>query len=55
LEPLALIERGLHPEVGRTRQNTFCEREDPLHIEFFELAGVTVDPRQRELLAQFLG
>jgi hypothetical protein len=25
------------------------------HVEFFELAGVTVDPSERELLAQFLG
>jgi hypothetical protein len=43
------------PEVCRPRQNAFCEREDAFYVEFFELAGVTVDPRERELLAQLLG
>jgi hypothetical protein len=38
LEPLPLIERGLDPQVGRARQNPFCEREDAFHVEFFELA-----------------
>jgi hypothetical protein len=32
-----------------------CEGQDALHVEFFELAGVTLDPNERELLAQFLG
>jgi hypothetical protein len=45
----------LDPQVGRTRQNPFCERQDAFHVEFFELAGVTVDPRERQLLAQLLG
>ena len=26
-----------------------------MHVEFFELAGVTLDSGERELLAQFLG
>ena len=55
LEPLSLFEGRLHPEVGGARQNAFCERQDALYVEFIELAGVTVDPRERELLAQFLG
>ena len=45
----------MHPEVGGARQNAFCERQDAFHVEFFELAGVTVNSRERELLAQFLG
>ena len=55
LEPLALLERRLHPQVGGARRNSFCECEDALYVEFFELAGVTVDPGERELLPQFLG
>jgi len=55
LEPLALFERRLHPQVGRQRQNPFCERQDALHVEFVKLRGVTVDPEQRQLLAQLLG
>ena len=55
MEPLALFERRLHPEVGGTRPNTFCEREDTFYVEFIELAGVPVNPDERELLAQFLG
>ena len=39
----------------RLRQNAFCERKDAFHVEFFELTCVTVDPREPELLAQFLG
>jgi hypothetical protein len=38
LEPLALLERRLHPQVCGARQNTFCERQDAFHVEFFELA-----------------
>jgi hypothetical protein len=38
-----------------TRQDAFCERQDAFHVEFIELAGVTVYPGERELLAQFLG
>ena len=38
LEPLALFERRLHPQVGGARQNAFCERKDALHVEFIELA-----------------
>jgi hypothetical protein len=45
----------LHPEVAGARQNAFCERQDAFHVEFIELARVTVDPKERELLAQFLG
>jgi hypothetical protein len=55
LEPLLLFERSLDPEVGGARQNAFCERQDAFHVEFFELSGVTVDPRERELLVQLLG
>ena len=55
MEPLPLLERRLHPQVGGARQNAFCERQDALYVEFIELAGVTVDPGERELLAQFLG
>ena len=55
LEPLTLVEGRLHPEVGRAPQNPFCERQDAFHVEFFGLAGVTVDPRERPLLAQRLG
>ena len=55
LEPLALFERRLHPQVGGARQNAFCKRQDAFYVEFFEQAGVTVDPGERELLAQFLG
>jgi hypothetical protein len=28
LEPLALLKRRLHPQIGGARQNAFCERED---------------------------
>ena len=45
----------MDPQVRRARQNPFCERQDAFHVEFFELARVTVDPDERELLAQFLG
>ena len=38
LEPLALFERRLHPQVGGARQNAFCERQDALYVEFIELA-----------------
>jgi hypothetical protein len=38
LEPLPLCERRLHPQVGGARQNTFCERQDALYVEFIELA-----------------
>ena len=38
LEPLALFERCLHPQVRRARQNTFCKRQDALYVKFFELA-----------------
>ena len=55
LEPLPLFECRLHPEVGRARQNTFCKRQNALYVEFFELAGVTVDSSEREFFAQFLG
>ena len=55
MEPLPLIERRLHPQVGGARQNAFCERQDALYVEFIELAGVTVHAGERELLAQFLG
>ena len=55
MEPLPLFERRLHPQIDGARQNAFCEREDAFHVEFFELAGVTVDPDERELFAQFLG
>jgi hypothetical protein len=51
LEPLTLLERRLHPKVGGTRQNAFCERQDALYVEFIELAGVTVDSCEREPLA----
>ncbi|MDF2758811.1 MAG: hypothetical protein K0S99_1443, partial [Thermomicrobiales bacterium] len=30
LEPLALLERRLHAQVGGARQNAFCERQDAL-------------------------
>ena len=43
------------PRGRRARQNAFCKRQDALHIEFIELAGVMLDPSERELLAQFLG
>ena len=29
LEPLTLVERRLHPQIGRARQNPFCERPAP--------------------------
>jgi hypothetical protein len=32
----------------------FCKREDALHIEFLELARVTDNPGEGELLAQLL-
>ena len=54
MEPLALLERRLHPQVCGARQNAFCERQNALYIEFIELPRVTVNPDERELLAQFL-
>ena len=45
----------MDPQVGGARQDAFCERQDALYVEFFELAGMTVDPCERELLAKFLG
>jgi hypothetical protein len=33
-----MLERRLHSEVGRARQNAFCERQDAVYVEFFELA-----------------
>jgi hypothetical protein len=41
LEPLALVESGPHPQVRGARQNAFCECQDALYVEFFELARVT--------------
>jgi hypothetical protein len=38
LEPLSLVERCLDPEVTGARENAFCDRQDALHVEFFELA-----------------
>ena len=52
LQPLLLIQRSLNPQVRRPRQNTFCEGEDALYVELIELHGVSVDLRERELLAQ---
>ena len=40
LEPLTLVERRLHPQLGRARQNPFCERRDAFYVEFIDLAGV---------------
>jgi hypothetical protein len=54
LEPLSLFEWGLNPQVRGARQNAFGECQDAFHVEFFELAGVTLDPDERELLAEFL-
>jgi hypothetical protein len=54
LEPVALLQRGLHPEVRGTRQDTLGERQDALDVEFVELRGVPVHAEQRELLAQLL-
>jgi hypothetical protein len=54
LEPLPLFERGLHPQVCGTRQNAFCEGQDALYVEFFELSAMTTEPNERGLLAQFL-
>ncbi len=51
--PSAKLRWASPPEVGRARQNPFCERQDAFHVEFFELVGVTVHPRERERLAQF--
>jgi hypothetical protein len=51
LEPLTLVERRLHPQIGGARQNPFCERQDAFYVEFIDLAGVPVDPGERELLA----
>jgi hypothetical protein len=39
LEPLSLVEGSLHPEVGGTRQEAFCKRQDAFHVEFFELTA----------------
>ena len=44
LEPLTLVERRLHPQIGRARQDPFCERQDAFYVEFIDLAGVPVDP-----------
>src|SRR4030095_1937997 len=38
LEPLTLVERRLHPQIGRARQNPFCERQDAFYVEFIDLA-----------------
>jgi hypothetical protein len=40
LQLLLLIERSLHPQVRRSRQNTLCERQDALHVKLFEVDGV---------------
>lgn len=37
------------------RQNAFRERQDGFCVEFIDLARVTVDPGQCQLLAQLLG
>jgi hypothetical protein len=42
----------VHPQVRGPRQDTLCERQDALDVDLFELRGVTVDLRQRLLLAQ---
>ena len=36
LEPLALFEGRLHPQVGRARENAFCARQDALYVEFVQ-------------------
>ena len=45
----------MNPEVASARQNAFSERQDALYVEFIELAGVAIDPDERQFLAQFLG
>jgi hypothetical protein len=47
LKTLSLIQRRLHPQVRRPRQNTFCEGQDALYIDFLDCGGVFVDLRQR--------
>jgi len=42
LQPLFLIERGLHPEVRRPRRNAFCERQDALHVEFLKVECLSI-------------
>jgi hypothetical protein len=37
LEPLTLVERRQHPQIGRARQNPFCERQDAFYVEFIDL------------------
>jgi hypothetical protein len=51
---LTATTQAVHPDT-RTRQPTivriatrFSTRVRADHVEFFELAGVTVDPRERE-------
>jgi len=41
LEPLALVESGLHPQVRGARQNAFCERQDALRRVLRALTRVT--------------
>jgi hypothetical protein len=44
----------LNPEVRRAWQNALCEAQDALHVHFFELRGVALDLRERELLAKLV-
>ena len=40
LQALLVVERGLHAQVGSTRQNVFCERQDAFDVEFVDRLGV---------------
>jgi len=42
-----------HKSAARGRTSS-ANAQDALYVEFFQLAGVTVDPGGREFLAQFL-
>jgi hypothetical protein len=40
LQPLLVVERRLNLERSDARQNVFCERQDPFHVEFVDCFSV---------------
>lgn len=54
LQPLLLIERGLHPQVRRPRQDALSEGQKALHVKFFQLLGLSVDLCEGQFLADLV-
>src|SRR5213080_2210231 len=54
LQSLLVVEGRLDPQVWCARQNTFCERQDALYVEFVDRFGVPINLRERQFLAELV-